>query len=264
LAVGLSLGLLLGLTLVPVQYRVGAQARIEGSIQRTLVAPADGFLSKVHARPGDRVKADQVLAELAADDLRLEQRKWHSELTQHENAASAALARTDRAQFVINQSKADEARAQMDLVDSQLTRGRIVAPFDGVIIKGDLAQSLGAPLRRGEVLLTIAPVDQYRLVIEVDERDIPAVRVGQKGSVALGALSEGALAFRVERVTPVATTRDGRNFFEVEGALQESPAMLRPGLQGVAKIEAGQRSLAWIWTHRIWEWLRLALWSAGL
>lgn len=264
LAAGVAVGLLLGLMFVPVQYRVGAQARIEGSVQRALVAPADGFLRQVHARPGDRVKADQVLAELAEDDLRLEHRKWQSELTQHENAASAALARTDRAQYVINQAKADEARAQLELVDTHLSRARVVAPFDGVVIKGDLSQSLGAPLRKGEVLLTVAASDQFRLLIEVDERDIAAVSAGQKGHVALGAMSDRALGFRVERVTPVASTRDGRNFFEVEGALDEAPTALRPGLQGVAKIEAGARPLAWIWTHRLTEWLRLTLWSWGL
>lgn len=261
---GVGTAALLILLLVPFQYRIGAQARVEGLIQRALVAPSDGFLRQVHARPGERVRADQVLAELAEDDLRVEHRKWQSELTQHENAASAALARTDRAQYVINQSKADEARAQLDLVDGQLVRTRIVAPFDGIVIKGDLSQSLGAPVRRGDTLLTVAPVDQYRLVIEVDERDIPAVHVGQTGRVALGAFSDRALPFRVARVTPVATTREGRVFFEVEGTLEESPRMLRPGLQGVAKITAGERPLGWIWTHRIFEWLRFALWSWGV
>lgn len=264
LGAGAAAAALVVLLFVPFQYRIGAQARVEGSIQRALVAPSDGFLRQVHARPGERVRADQVLAELAEDDLRVEHRKWQSELTQHENAASAALARTDRSQYVINQSKADEARAQLDLVDGQLTRTRIVAPFDGVVIKGDLSQSLGAPVRRGDTLLTVAPVDQYRLVIEVDERDISTVRVGQTGRVALGALSDRALPFRVARVTPVATTRDGRVFFEVEGALEESPPMLRPGLQGVAKISAGDQPLAWIWTHRIFDWVRFALWSWGV
>jgi biotin carboxyl carrier protein len=256
--------ILLALLLVPVQYRIGAQARIEGSIQRVLVAPSDGFLRQVYARPGDQVKADQVLAELAEDDLRLERRRWESELTQHENAASAALARTERAQFVINQAKADEARAQLELVDTQLSRTRVVAPFDGVVIKGDLSQSLGAPLRRGEVLLTVAPADRYRLLIEVDERDIPDVRAGQTGTLALGALSDRALAFRIARVTPVASTRDARNFFEVEGEFDEAPAKMRPGLQGVAKIDAGTRPLVWIWTHRMVDWLRLTLWSWGM
>jgi biotin carboxyl carrier protein len=263
-AAAVAAGLVLAAVfLLPVPYRVGAQARVEGSVQRALVAPADGFLRTVNVRPGDRVKADQVLAELAQEDLGAERRKWQSELTQHENAASAALARGDRAQYVINQSKADEARAQLDLVEGQLERARVVAPFDGVVIKGDLTQSLGAPLRRGDTLLTVAPADQFRLLIEVDERDIGDVRVGQKGSVALGAITDRALPFRVARITPVATARDGRNFFEVEAELSE-PAPLRPGLRGVAKIEAGTSSIAWAWTHRIVDWLRLTLFSWGL
>jgi multidrug resistance efflux pump len=254
---------LLAIFFVPVQYRIGAQARIEGSVQRALIAPSDGFLRQIHVRPGDRVTVDQVLAELAEEDLGSEKRKWQSELTQHENAASAALARSDRAQYVINQSKADEARAQLDLVERQLGRTRVVAPFDGVVIKGDLSQSLGAPLRRGDVLLTIAPADRFRLLIEVDERDIAEVAPGQQGSVALGALTERALPFRVARVTPVATARDGRNFFEVEAELNE-PAPLRPGLRGVAKIDAGTSSIAWAWTHRFFDWVRFALWSWGV
>lgn len=263
IGVGVAIGILAGLMFVPVQYRVGAQARIEGSVQRALVAPTDGFLRQAHVRPGDRVKADQVLAELAEDDMRLEHRKFYSEYTQHENAASAALARSDRAQYAIAQSKADEARAQVELLDAQLVRARVRAPFDGVIIKGDLSQSLGAPVRKGEILLTIAAIDKFRLLIEVDERDIGSIAAGQNGSVALGALSDRALRFRVERVTPVATARDGRNFFEVEGALEETPPVLRPGLQGVAKIDAGHRPLAWIWTHHLIEGLRMGLWSWG-
>jgi hypothetical protein len=34
-------------------------------------------------------------------------------------------------------------------------------------------------------------------------------------------------------------------------------------MRGVAKIGAGRRSAAWIATHRMLEWLRLAAWSVG-
>jgi biotin carboxyl carrier protein len=250
------------LCFLPVEYRVSAPARLEGSVQRALVAPADGFLRQVNVRPGDHVKADQVLAELAEEDLQLERRKWESELAQYENSASAALARADRTQFVINQSKADEAQAQLDLVNKQLVRTRVLAPFDGIVIKGDLSQSLGAPVQRGEVLLTVAPANEFRLLVEVDERDIDDVRVGQTGSLALGAF-ERSLPFSVARITPMATARDGRNFFEVEGKFAEAPSALRPGLQGVAKIGAGDRALGRIWTHRLVEWVRMTLWSWG-
>jgi multidrug efflux pump subunit AcrA (membrane-fusion protein) len=259
-----ALATLCAALLIPVQYRVGAPARLEGSVQRALVAPAAGFVRKIHARPGDRVKAGQVLAELADDEMRLERRRWESELTQYENTASAAIARGDRAQFAIHEAKADEARAQLDLVDAHLARTQVVAPFDGVVIKGDLSQSIGAPVQRGEILLVVAPAESFRLMIDVDERDISAVSAGQHGQVALTALPDRVLAFRVEKVTPVAQTRDGRNAFEVEGALEGSFGALRPGLQGVAKIDAGERALAWIWTHRVLAWMRLKLWSLGM
>ena len=263
-AIIMAIVALVGLSLMSVQYRVGAQARLEGSIQRALAAPVDGFLRQVYARPGDAVKAGQVLAELADEDLKLEQRKLESELAQHENAASAALARADRAQFVIHQARADEAQSQIGLVNTQLARSRIVAPFDGILIKGDLSPSLGGPVRRGEVLMTLAPADDFRLIVEVDERDVPAIRAGQRGSVALGAISDRALTFRVDRIVPVATARDGHNFFEVQAELDKTASPLRPGLQGVAKIDAGERSLFWISTHRLTEWLSTMLWTLGL
>lgn len=251
------------LLFVPVEYRVSAPARVEGSIQRSLVAPIDGFLRSAHVEPGDRITADQILVELAEQDLQLERRKRESELAQHENTFSAALARSDRTQFVIAQAKAEEARAQLGLIEEQLSRSRIRAPFDGVVIKGDLSQSLGSPVQKGDVLLTVAPADEFRIIVEVDERDIADVHTGQIGALALAALPTKTLTFKVERVTPVANTRDGRNFFEVEGELHVHPKSLRPGLQGVAKIKGEDRTLAWIWTHRFVDWVRLTAWSFG-
>jgi multidrug resistance efflux pump len=256
-------GLLLAATLIPMPYRVGAPARIEGAVQRIVAAPFDGFLQRSHVRPGDTVHAGDLLVEMADQDLTLEQRKWLSTLTQQENAYAAALAKSDRAQFVISQGKAEEARSQLELVRQQLSRTRLVAPIDGVVIKGDLSQTLGSPVQRGDALLTLAPREQYRLIIEVDERDIADVKPGLTGHLALSSLPSDTLSLVVERVTPVSSVRDGRNVFDVEARLPSTKLELRPGLQGVAKIDAGAQSFAWIWTHRAVDWLRLAWWSWG-
>ena len=256
-------GVLLVATSLPVAYRVGAPARIEGAVQQVVAAPLDGFLRKTHVRPGDAVHAGDLLLELADQDLVLEQRKWESALTQHENGYAAALARADRAQFVISQGKASEARAQLELVRQQLARTRLLAPMDGVVIKGDLSQALGAPVQRGDALLTIAPLDRYRLIVDVDERDIASVQTGQTGALALSAFPVDTVPFVVERVTPVSQVREGRNAFEVEARLTGAAPAMRPGLQGVAKIDAGERSFAWVWGHRAADWLRLTLWSWG-
>jgi multidrug efflux pump subunit AcrA (membrane-fusion protein) len=251
------------LLLVPVPYYISAPARLEGSVQRVVVAPVDGFLEQVNVRPGDPVKSGQVLAELATQDLQAERMKRRSELAQHENVYKAALARSDRTQLVINQARAAEAQAQLALIENQLQRAQLRAPFDGIVIKGDLPQQLGAPVQRGEVLLTLAPDDRYRLIVEVDERDVALVSSGLHGRLALAALPESVLDFSVVRLLPVAVATDGRNFFEAEGALEADGKTLRPGMRGVAKIRSGWRSPAWISTHRLFDWLRLAAWSMG-
>jgi hypothetical protein len=59
----------------------------------------------------------------------------------------------------------------------------------------------------------------------------------------------------------VATAEDGRNFFRVDARLEEPTSALRPGMEGVAKIEVGPRRLIWIWTHSLVDWLRLWFWT---
>lgn len=256
---------LLASLFIPISYNVSAPARLEGSIQRALVAPENGYLQQASVRPGDNVTKGQVLVALADQELLLEKRRWESELAQYDNAYGASLAQSDRVQMAINRSKAEVAKTELSLVEGKLSRSHVLAPFDGVIIKGDLQQSLGAPVKRGDILLTISPSDSFRLMVNVDEKDISNINLDQKGQVALVSLPGKKIAFNVVRVTPVATTKEGSNFFEVEGYIKPNNQLsLRPGLEGVAKIKAGKRPLIWTLSHRITEWLSMTIWSLGL
>ena len=261
-AVGLVIAALL--LALPLPWRVSAPARLEGSVQRAVVAAADGFLQQANVRPGDRVVTGQVLAQLSSQDLDLERKRRESELRQHEGGYRAAQARNDRTQMVISQSKAAETQALLTLAETQLDRTKLQAPFDGIVIKGDLSQTLGAPVQRGEVLMVLAPSDSFRLILEVDETDIAAIQPGQRGQLALAAQPDQPLAFTTRRIVPVATAADGRNYFEVEATPDQAQANLRPGLSGVAKIEVGERSLGWLLFHRAVAWLRLSLWTVAL
>ena len=49
--------------------------------------------------------------------------------------------------------------------------------------------------------------------------------------------------------------------FRVEAKLQQGAERLRPGMEGVAKITAGNRKLIWIWTRYLVDWVRLELWT---
>jgi multidrug efflux pump subunit AcrA (membrane-fusion protein) len=261
-AVAGLLAAIAGAAVIQGDYRISSRARLEGSVQRILAAPADGYLKLAYARPGDVVKEGQLLAELADDDFKLEERKAQSEVAQLENTYGTALVKQDRAEVAIIFAKLEEARAQLALAQARLGRTQLRAPFNGVVITGDLTQSLGAPVKKGEALMTVAPEHDFRVIVEVDERDIGDVRLKQQGSLALSALPSDTLTLEVARITPVATPGDGRNYFEVEARLSSATRNdLRPGLIGVAKIDAGSRSWLWIWTHRVTDWIRLTFWS---
>jgi RND family efflux transporter MFP subunit len=252
---------LLMLTLVPATYRIAAPARLEGTVQRVVVAAMDGYIAESRARAGDVVERGEALAALDDTDLRLERRRWSGRRAQIAKEYRAAMASHDRSQVSIVRAQLEQADAEIALLDEQLLRTRLVAPFDGVVARGDLSQSLGSPVERGEVLFEVAPLDRYRIILEVDERAISDVYVGRPGELTLSAIPDESLPLRVERITPVATSEDSRNFFRVEAHLEKAPKRLRPGMEGVGKIEAGRRSLLWIWTHSLYDWLRLWAWK---
>ncbi len=261
MAVVASIIFALFLPLIPIEYSTSSPARLEGTIQRVMVAPNDGFLRSVNVRPGDTVVAGQVLAELADEELRQERRRWESEVLRHDSTFGDALKRRDRALMSTAQAQGLEARAQLNLIEQQLSRTRLVAPFAGVVVKGDLKQQIGAPFKRGDTLLVLAPAGQYRVIVSVEDRMIDQVRVGAEGSLRLASMPNSSLPIKVERVLPVAVTQEGRNVFEVEASLVDPPSLLRPGLEGVGKISVGERSMYWIAAHRVFDWFSITLWS---
>ena len=84
---------------------------------------------------------------------------------------------------------------------------------------------------------------------------------GQTGHLVITGIAGEPLPLAVAKVTPVATAQDGKNFFRVEAQLAEAPERLRPGMEGVGKIEVGSRSLWWVLTHSFTDWLTLSLWT---
>ncbi|MBI3898166.1 MAG: HlyD family efflux transporter periplasmic adaptor subunit [Gammaproteobacteria bacterium] len=253
--------LLVLLTVISGQYQVTADALLEGRIERIVAAPQKGFLQSVSARPGDVVTQGAVLAALDDRDLKLEQLKWSAKQEQVLQEYRRALAEHDRIQIGVLNAQLAQAESQLALTEKQLGRAQLIAPFDGIVISGDFSQALGSPVERGQVLFKLAPLDDYRVILKVDETDIADVRAGQRGRLTLTAMPDEALAIVVERITPVASTDAHANYFRVEAKLDKPLNYLRPGMQGIAKIDIDSRQLISIWTRSLINWLRLKWWS---
>jgi multidrug efflux pump subunit AcrA (membrane-fusion protein) len=265
-AVAVAALVLAALAAVPTTHHVVAHARVEGTVQQVISAPFEGFVGTVDVRPGDTVTPGQVLMTLDAREQALERDQAAADAAQLDKQYREALSRDEAAAIVTARAKLDAARSRHEFALRQIERATLRSPLDGVVLSGDFTQAVGAPLERGQELMTIAPDRGWRIVAEVDERDIGHVRHGQR-AVALFAAGGGGddVAFEVARIAPVSAQADGRNVFEVEGAPHTgagaAATTLRPGMRGVVRIAAGERPLALTWWAKARHALRRLAWQ---
>lgn len=252
---------LLATVLIHQDYRIHAKVQIQGEQRRVLGAPFDGYVRAQHVRAGHVVKEGDVLAEIEDSDIQLERLRHIARRRQYQLELDRALSKRELAQANIAKAQMEQADAEIDLANQMLARTRIKAPFAGIVVSGDLSQSVGKPVSRGDTLFELAPLDRYRVTAMVPEGDIRSVHIGSTGQVLLSALPEQPFEMRVTTVTSVARVVDGANTFEVVGELARSDERVRPGMEGVAKISAGPRRTIVIWTQSFFYWFRLRLWA---
>ncbi|OSM04104.1 putative membrane-fusion protein-like protein [Magnetofaba australis IT-1] len=254
------------LALARAPYRVEADFTLRADNLRILPAPFDGYIDAAYVRLGDVVTAGQLLATLDRKGLQLEQTAALAQVAQREREMEKAKARAAMADLRIAQAQWRQAEAKLEKIRYLLDEARIVAPFDGVVVAGELHKQLGAPVREGETLLKVAALESLHAELAVNERDIHELALEQSGELAFLGRPQDPLPLRIARIDPVARVRDGANVFgaraELTGVAASGAAASwkRPGMTGAARITVGQRSLLWILTHRTVEYLRLALW----
>jgi len=99
--------------------------------------------------------------------------------------------------------------------------------------------------------------------VKVDERDMAGVNEDKIGKVVIAATPGEPIPFGVEQVVPIAISGEGNSYFRIEATFDEATPDLRPGMEGVARIEMGKRKFIWIWTHKLVDRVKLWLWSVG-
>jgi multidrug efflux pump subunit AcrA (membrane-fusion protein) len=117
---------------------------------------------------------------------------------------------------------------------------------------------------QGDTLFTVGSSDAFRLILDVDERDVGLIRTGQQVRVRMAALPERTWQAQVESVLPVAASSRQGNVFRVPAVLDLPGEVLRPGMEGVAKLDAGTGALGWVYTRRMRTTLQTWAWHLGL
>jgi multidrug efflux pump subunit AcrA (membrane-fusion protein) len=208
------------------------------------------------------IRKDQTLARMDATDLRQQELEVGSEIRRYAAEEDKARAAASLAEAQVARFRREQAQARMKRVQSLIETAEAKAPFDGVVVEGDRRNLLGSTVRRGDLLFRIAAVEGLYVVMQVPERDIRALQQDAEGSLILLSQTSREIRFRVTHFVPMAQVKGEQgNQFLVKARILDSPdAWWRPGMTGLAKIEAGQRNVAWILFHRAIDTLRLHFW----
>ena len=117
------------------------------------------------------------------------------------------------------------------MVEQRIARTELRAPHAGYVTSGDLSQSMGAPVEIGDVLFEVAPLEDYRVVIEIDERDMAGIKRDNTGQVVIKAMPGEPVDIAIDQIVPMAISGEGKTYFRVEGKFDKTASELRPGME---------------------------------
>ncbi len=249
------------LFLVRWPYRAQGTFIVRSEAVSFLTAPFDGYVDRVPVRTGDFVPKGGEIVALNRAELLLEQSSAAAEIARYEREAEKARAAKQLAEMRIADALAEQSRARLALVNHRLDVAIMKAPFDGVVVEGDLRERIGAPVKVGEPLYKVARIDGLYVEAELDERDVRDFIDSKRAQFAFVSQPKKKYDASVVTVEPAALAKKDANVFLVRLKPDEAPEnWWRPGMTGVAKISVGNRTLWWILTHRTVDFLRLKLW----
>jgi len=218
---------------VPVEIR--APVDLRPLFQADVGAKTLGYLDAVLVDRGDVVRKGQLLAVVRPSDLpdQLESARVAFENAKANKARAEALAPSgvvSQQELQNNQSAFAAAQANLQAVSTRYGETRIHSPIDGVISQRRLDPGvLVGPNAGTGAILTVQRNDILRVFVPVNEKDAPAVRLGQAASAEFDALPGKRYTGKVVRLSPafdpVARTVDA----EVHLV---NPGELRPGMYG--------------------------------
>jgi HlyD family secretion protein len=147
-----------------------------------------------------------------------------------------------------------QQQAMVENARYDLTKVRIVSPLDGIITRRNILEGetvvIGTMNNAGTVLLTIADMSVIQAEVEVDETDIPFVKIGQRGKVKIDALPDQEFPGKVSEIgnSPIQATGAAASTratnFKVKVMLDRSVANVRPGFTCTAVITTATRQKA--------------------
>jgi RND family efflux transporter MFP subunit len=241
-------------------YRVNAAFKFVPVQRQSISAPFEGRVQEAYVRPGQAVKAGELMLKMDTSDLEIKLSEAMSKAQQLAKEADKYRGEDKIAEMRIALEEKAQVESQVQLIQLQIQRASIVAPIDGEVIAGDWQHKKGAPLKQGDEVFQVADPHHLRAELTVSDRDIQEMGEHFVGKLATTGQPQEKYEFEVSRIVPLGRADEGSNVFTVYADMRQTSPTWLPGMVGQARIDIAKRPLVWIWTHRVVEFVRLKFW----
>jgi RND family efflux transporter MFP subunit len=190
----------------PAIQAVYATGTVEASVTIRVAPQVAGRILELQADEGSTVKAGDVLARLDDNDLRasvaeLEARARYAEQQLERTGTLLKQGWATQERFDQTKSEMDAARQAARRMSEQLAFMSLRTPADGTVIRRDGEAGDYIPINQPVFYIAKAGVP-LRISADVDEEDIPLVKIGQKVLIRADAFPARVFTGTVKDVTP--------------------------------------------------------------
>jgi len=125
--------------------------------------------------------------------------------------------------YVMGQTQLSQARGNLDTAVSRLGYATILAPRDGILITRSVER--GTVVQAGKALLVLAPAGETQLVLQIDERNLGKIALGQAALASADAYPDQRFAAAISYINPGIDI--ARASVEVKLSVPDPPTYLR-------------------------------------
>jgi HlyD family secretion protein len=208
------------------------------------------------------IESSKVALKQAEDNYNRQQNLWKGGLTTRETLEKTendlklrqSDLRSQEQQLRTQQLRMESESATAESARFDLSKVRIESPIKGIVTRRNIEEGetvvIGTMNNAGTVLLTIADMSVIQAEVEVDETDLPTIRMGQPAKVTIDAMPGQTFPGKVTEIgnSPIQTTGGSAatqaTNFKVVVTLDKEIAEVRPGFTCTAEITTAVRDNA--------------------
>jgi HlyD family secretion protein len=223
-----------------------AQARLRQLRELTLPS-AEQTLRQAQATRLNAQKIYDRAAKLAADGYTtraaLDEATKNLDIakTQVSNAEYQVFtSRPGGSDYVMAETQLNQAHASLSTIQSRLSYTIIRAPRDGTLIARDVER--GNVVQPGKVLMKLSPTGETQLVVQIDEKNLGLIAVGQSALASADAFAKEIFPAELVYINPGVDLQ--RASVEVKLRVTEPPLYLRQDMTVSVDIQVARRPQA--------------------